>query len=126
MVTRASRLKILSIRQPWAHLIVSGVKDIENRTWRTGYRGLVLIHASRQVRTGPTALALDAEPLQTGGVVGLAEIVDCVTQHHSRWFEGPYGFVLRNARSIPFIKWRGALGLCEAPIDLQNKLNFDG
>src|SRR6267378_3713180 len=40
-------MKIISIRQPWASLIVSGVKDVENRTWSTRYRGPVLIHASR-------------------------------------------------------------------------------
>jgi hypothetical protein len=40
-------MKILSVRQPWAALIVSGHKDIENRTWSTRYRGPVLIHASQ-------------------------------------------------------------------------------
>ena len=34
-------MKILSIRQPWASLIVAGVKDVENRTWPMGYRGRV-------------------------------------------------------------------------------------
>ena len=32
-------MKILSVRQPWAWLIVAGHKDIENRKWRTSYRG---------------------------------------------------------------------------------------
>lgn len=40
-------MKALSVRQPYAWLIVNGIKDIENRTWRTGYRGPVLIHASK-------------------------------------------------------------------------------
>lgn len=40
-------MKALSIRQPWAWLIVNGFKDIENRSWDTKYRGLVLIHASK-------------------------------------------------------------------------------
>jgi hypothetical protein len=39
-------MKILSIRQPWASLIVAGVKDVENRTWPMRYRGRVLIHSS--------------------------------------------------------------------------------
>jgi|ERR1700687_42153 len=39
-------MKMISIRQPWASLIVSGAKDVENRTWPTRYRGTVLIHAS--------------------------------------------------------------------------------
>ena len=42
-------MKALSIRQPWAELIVAGLKDIENRTWRTDYRGPVLIHAGMKI-----------------------------------------------------------------------------
>ena len=39
-------IPVLSVRQPWAGLIVKGIKAIENRTWRTHYRGDLLIHAS--------------------------------------------------------------------------------
>ena len=39
-------MKVLSVRQPWAWLIVAGYKDIENRTWSTPYRGELAIHAS--------------------------------------------------------------------------------
>lgn len=39
-------MKVLSIQQPWAHLIVSGCKDVENRGWKTDYRGPLFIHAS--------------------------------------------------------------------------------
>jgi ASCH domain len=42
-------MKILSILQPWAHLIVSGSKNIENRTWSTSYRGPFLVQASLNV-----------------------------------------------------------------------------
>jgi hypothetical protein len=42
-------MKILSVRQPWASLIVNGFKDVENRTWPTRYRGRILVHA-RSVR----------------------------------------------------------------------------
>lgn len=38
-------MKAISIKQPWASLIAHGIKDIENRSWRTNYRGRVLIHA---------------------------------------------------------------------------------
>jgi len=40
-------MKAISIRQPWAWLIVNGYKDIENRSWPTKFRGRVLIHASK-------------------------------------------------------------------------------
>lgn len=39
-------MKALSIKQPWASLIAHGIKDIENRTWRTHFRGKIYIHAS--------------------------------------------------------------------------------
>ena len=40
-------MKALSIRQPWAWLIVHGHKDIENRTWTTSFRGRLLVHAGK-------------------------------------------------------------------------------
>lgn len=45
-------MKALSIKQPWAHLIVSGVKDVENRSWKTNYRGRIFVHASKQTAFG--------------------------------------------------------------------------
>jgi hypothetical protein len=39
-------MKTLSIRQPYASLICNGIKKIENRSWKTAYRGKLLIHAS--------------------------------------------------------------------------------
>ena len=44
----SSMVKVLSVRQPWAWLIVAGLKDIENRTWKTDYRGRLLIHAGKE------------------------------------------------------------------------------
>ena len=40
------QLKVISLLQPWATLVVTGVKKIETRSWQTGYRGKLLIHAS--------------------------------------------------------------------------------
>lgn len=40
-------MKTISVRQPYATLICSGVKPIENRSWNTDFRGRVLIHASK-------------------------------------------------------------------------------
>ena len=109
-------MKILSIRQPWAHLITQGSKNIENRKWPTKYRGPFLVHASLNIdKQACLDHRLDPADLQTGGVVGMAEIVDCVQEHKSKWFVGPYGFVLKNRRALPFIKWTGALGLRDAP-----------
>lgn len=114
-------MKALSIRQPWAWLILQGGKDIENRTWKTNFRGRVLVHASRDMtRTDYETAGMYAslplfESLKTkcGGIVGSVEIVDCVTQSDSPWFFGPYGFVLRNPEPLPFVALKGRLGFFE-------------
>jgi hypothetical protein len=40
-------MKALSLRQPWAHMVVHGPKHIENRRWNTSFRGEFLIHAAK-------------------------------------------------------------------------------
>ena len=116
-------MRILSIRQPWAHLIVSGRKNIENRSRATPYRGPFLVHASQTINREQCArYGLDPAKLETGGVVGIAEIADCVRRHPSRWFEGPCGYVWRRRRKLRIIPWKGALGLREAPAALLKKL----
>lgn len=128
-------MKILSVRQPWAWGFFHAGKDIENRNWPTKVRGRVLVHASLYVPDeGDAEDFLDASGLgmieranlagemlssglmrQRGGIVGSVEIVDCVTDHPSSWFFGPYGFVLRDPRPLPFIPLRGRLGFFVAP-----------
>lgn len=115
------RAKALSIRQPWAWLIVTGKKDVENRSWTTSYRGRFLVHAGRSfdaagyrwLRTKKVADLPEPSAFDRGGIVGQAEIVDCVARHPSHWFSGPYGFVLRNARPLPFRPQPGRLGFFE-------------
>jgi hypothetical protein len=40
-------IKALSLLQPWASLVVMGAKRIETRSWKTAYRGILMIHASK-------------------------------------------------------------------------------
>lgn len=112
----------ISIRQPWAWLIVNGHKDIENRNWRTAFRGQVFIHASAtmtredyfactlfisQMRTSWRLPA--ADQLERGGIVGQARITDCVAESDSPWFTGEYGLVIAEARPLPFRACKGML-----------------
>jgi len=113
--------KIISIRQPWATLIVRGVKNIENRSWATSYRGPVLVHASlRPSVHSLTDIArqfgidLQHVELPLGGIVGMTNIIDCVDAHPSPWFEGKFGFVLDRSHELPFMPWKGSLGLRSA------------
>lgn len=127
-------VKAISIMQPWAWLIVNGHKDIENRDWRTNFRGPVAIHAGKKVDDDAecwlaqgvhpvTSQTIDTQsPLidypypidQRGGIVGVAEIVDCQlagdwSTMDNEWFVGKFGFIIRNARPVPFIPVKGAL-----------------
>src|SRR6266404_3132831 len=125
-------MKILSVRQPWATLIVSGAKDIENRTWPTRYRGLALVHASLKADDTSSddierrfGVRMPSE-LPLGGIVGMTEIVDCVKHSDSKWHMlNHWGFVLANSRPLPFRKWKGALMLRAAPPDLLELLELD-
>ena len=40
-----------------------------------------------------------------GGIVGVVHVVDCITAHSSPWFTGPWGWVLRDARPLPFVAY---------------------
>src|SRR5579883_1868445 len=73
----------LSLKQPWAALLVHGRKTIEVRRWPTARRGRVLIHAARIPDPRPEAWAhvppelFDAAQL-LGGILGEGELVDCI------------------------------------------------
>lgn len=127
-------MKCLSIRQPWAWLICAGLKDIENRTWRTSFRGRIYVHAGQTmdvnfpgrsltedwilVNLSPSARrAYHISRRHRGAIIGEVDIVDCICQSDSPWFEGPYGFVLRNPCLYPSpVPYKGRLGLFEVEL----------
>jgi len=113
-------LPALSVRQPWAWLIVNGVKDIENRPGRTHLRGPLLIHAGLS-REGYTKNIEWVERkhgisvplgLDFGGIVGVVDVIDCVESHKSKWFQkGKFGWVMAKPRRLKFRPCKGFLGL---------------
>ena len=90
-------MRSLTVKQPWASLIVHRIKDIENRTWPTKYRGRVLIHAGATIAGHCDELLNDSQytkMLESGileypksAIIGSVEIVDCVINHPSIWAE---------------------------------------
>lgn len=99
-------MKAITIKQPWASLIVHGIKNIENRTWPCPKKYLgqrVLIHSSGKplnydnfydsILTNEQLLALPENKewkdfsFCTGSIIGSIEIVDCVQNHSSIWAE---------------------------------------
>lgn len=114
--------RALSIQQPWAWLIVHGHKDVENRTWHTHVRGPVLIHAGKKFdREGyewvrmafPQIDMPHPSSFPRGGIVGRAHLLDCVQDHQSPWFFGPWGFLLVDAEPVELRPCRGQLGFFE-------------
>ncbi len=123
MTTDKSLSFALSIKQPWAGLIVAGVKSIEVRRWPTARRGRVLIHAARIPDPRPEALKHISEenkPLTQllGGIIGAVNLIECRhytdsskflvdwEKHRNEpdWFEpaGLFGFVFANPEILPF------------------------
>jgi hypothetical protein len=119
----------LSIRQPWASLILKAGKDIENRSWPTKVRGRILIHAAKGCTRAEfddaiffaegalgKLITADLKTIERGGIIGSVEIVDCVTASKSPWYMGQWGFVLRDPQPLPFTPWKGQLGFFDVPI----------
>lgn len=122
------KAKALSVRQPWAYLICSGIKPIENRTWDTNFRGTIYIHACSKIddKRGYTddqwsdLIERGYKPLYMGGylkysaIIGHVDIIDCVHDHTSIWAEkGVSNWVLENPVLFdePIKNVRGALNL---------------
>jgi hypothetical protein len=131
-MTPAPGPRVLTVKQPWAWAIVSGLKRVENRSWATPYRGTIYIHASRQLDTSGMAWFAKhkiklPKDLPTGFVVGECEIVDVVAgkegQRFGKWFFGPKGWVVKNPRRLARpIKMKGQLGLPRASRTLIRKV----
>jgi (5-formylfuran-3-yl)methyl phosphate synthase len=126
----------LSIKQPWAALVVHGFKTIEIRRWSTRHRGRVLIHAARVPDSRPETWArvprgFEASARVGGGIVGEAELVECrvyktpeafardrlLHLNDPSWFQAPamYGFVFKCARALPFRRYPGSLYFFDVP-----------
>ncbi len=123
----SENMKCLSIKQPFAELIVSGKKTIELRTWNTKFRGEFLIHASQKLDKEICQLYnIDPNSLVKGAVIGKALLYDVKEYKSNKEFLEDqkkhlapesyvfhnYGFLIKNA--VRFQK----------PIYMPGRLNF--
>lgn len=121
-------MKVITIKEPWATLIKEGYKEYEFRTWKTKYRGDILIHAGKGV---------DKEAMKrfehlnlnysSGKIIAKATLTDCVfiDDEFSKKMiskdplvyknlineRGSYGFKLENVTEIKPIEINGKLSL---------------
>jgi len=108
--------QVLSLYPEWAWAIVFAGKDVENRSWRTSYRGTLLIHASsrrssREELESARSLLCARSKLRPrdlpdefprGAIIGAVELIDCVEGAKSVWAEADaVHWLLRSARPLP-------------------------
>jgi len=125
-------IKILSVRQPWAWLIVNGLKPVENRSRRSHYRGSLYIHAGKRPADNFEEICNAIEDhyhvtlpdeFDAGGIVGRVNMTGCIheTDNHPMTdhflFFGPYGYLMDAAVPIEFIPMRGKLGIFTAQLN---------
>lgn len=115
-------MKALTICQPYAELIARGEKPIENRTWPTSYRGLLLIHAGKSLEWLDPEDGLSYPGMAFGALVATARLVDCVRVEQlpphladNEHANGPWCWLLEDVNRIQPIPWRGAQGLWDLP-----------
>lgn len=115
-------MKTLTIKQPWAGLIIDGQKDVENRGRCTHHRGSLVIHSARQLDTSEPARRHCPTPCcdLRGWLLGTVDLVDCITDSPSHWADaGAWHWVLTRPQPFPYpLPWRGKLGLFEIPDDV--------
>ena len=72
-------MKVLTIKEPWATLIIEGYKKYEFRSWKTKYRGKILIHAGMSIEKDMLERFKEYNlDYSKGAIIGEAEIVDCI------------------------------------------------
>lgn len=123
-------MKALSIRQPWAWLIVNGHKDVENRSWKWDprYTGPLLIHAAKGCtrdeyedavefaqHVDPTIQVPSLDQMERGGIVGQVFMAGSSRGYGSPWFFGPLGLIFGQQEAMPFVPYKGQLGFFDVP-----------
>ena len=137
-------MKAISIRQPWASLIMKGIKDVENRTFKaTLLPSTVLIHTGVSVEKGSIDELCNSVWVQgiitmngiimgnipdfmempRSAILGYATIVDCTQNYPSDWAApGCYNWVIKDVYEFdkPILGAKGQLGFFNYPLDPNN------
>lgn len=125
-------MKVITIKEPYATLIKEGMKEYEFRTWKTNYRGYILIHAAKSFdKVNIERFKNRNLKYNPGKIIAKAKLVDCVLVDEAfskRLLEKDkevyknlskkrdktlYGFKLENVEEINPIEIKGQLGLWE-------------
>lgn len=125
-------MKTITIKQPYASLIAAGIKKYEFRTWKSNYRGKLLIHAGKGIDKKAMEKFKNYNlEYPSGCIIAICDMVDCVKIDEEtremllkenelvygkaamdKSFDG-YGFRLENVKMIEEIPVKGALSFWE-------------
>ena len=112
---------VLTVRQPWAWAIIHAGKDVENRSWRTKHRGLLLIHAGQRFDPAGEAfirelgLNMTEEARITGRIIGSVDVMDVVRDYDSVWADLWHWVLASQAPAVRPLECKGRLSLFAAP-----------
>jgi ASCH domain len=126
----------LSIKQPWAQLILLGRKSIEVRSWTTAFRGRIWVHTGRRLDEAAQLLFRIEGPLFLGGYLGIADIVSIEPFTRETWSRFRDRHLVPGALTPGHYAWRlerptllrepvpgpGQVGLFNVPEALLQKL----
>lgn len=127
-------MKAINVDQPWAELIMLGIKRMELRNSRTSQRGRIAIRATQTVLEDQCRrFDLDPEELPVGLILGSVELVEVIQMDQERWIEmraehlseaaSPgewrYGWRIKNPRRLATpIRYRGLPGMFDLPDEI--------
>lgn len=135
-------MKVITVKQPFASLIAAGLKEYEFRTWKTKYRGEILIHAGKSVdKKAMKKFEKYGLEYPSGYIVAKASLADCIKVDdefrkvlfeknapiyssiikHTEW-EG-YAFKMNNIEKIEPIPAKGKLSIWEHDCNVDKKSN---
>jgi predicted transcriptional regulator len=105
-------MKAISIQEPWASMILSGLKTIETRKWQTSYRGKILLCASKKPVSKISGYAF--------AIAELVEIMPMTKEHEKQAccevYPGAYSWFLKNIKQIPLFPVEGKLSLFDVEV----------
>lgn len=111
-------MKVLTIKEPWASLILEGKKTIETRTWKTNHRGTVLLHASKHPKSKIS-----------GCIFAIATIADCkpMTKDHEKdacceIYPRAHSWFLEDVKPTELKPIKGNLGLWDFDCVVRKKI----
>ena len=123
-------MKVLSIKEPWASLIMNGTKKIETRSWKTKYRGEIYIHASlskAKITKSEVYELIKDMNFKCGYIICKCNLVDCIymtdeyvndmkINHYEEYIcghyeVGRYAWIVEDVKVIEPIEAKGKLGL---------------